>query len=431
MARIDNLTNYLTDVASAIKTKKGDSTPILASNFDTEIANLPSGGVTSLEAKDVNFYDYDGTITNSYTKNEFLALSSMPDNPTHTGLTAQGWNWTLSDAQTYVTNNGALEIGQMYVTDDNKTRLYVSIVGLNRTPYVGLAINGSAIVNWGDESTSTITGTSTTQIVSVNHTYANEGDYVITIYSETNYLLQGYNDYTSTYYGGVTSGLINSNNAYTYHLNKVELASNVTVEARAFRNCRNLKSITIPSSLTTLGGYVIQYCENLKYLTIPTGITSFQQHCLDNNYLEAISFPKQTTYFGTYAVSSNASIKRLTLPSATSRYCVYYLGSLYKLIIPYGLTSISRDFCQYNDSLSEVKIPNTVTSMGNSCFYNNYNLKVVDCSTFSSVPTGGTAMFANAHTDLKIIVPDSLYETWKTTSNWSTYASNIVKASDV
>lgn len=44
MARTNNLTNFLTDVASAIKTKKGDSTPIPASNFDTEITNLPSGG---------------------------------------------------------------------------------------------------------------------------------------------------------------------------------------------------------------------------------------------------------------------------------------------------------------------------------------------------------------------------------------------------
>lgn len=43
MARTDNLTNYLTDVATAIKTKKGDNTPIKASEFDTEIANLPTG----------------------------------------------------------------------------------------------------------------------------------------------------------------------------------------------------------------------------------------------------------------------------------------------------------------------------------------------------------------------------------------------------
>ena len=44
MARIDNLTNFLTDVASAIKTKKGSQTNIPASSFDTEILSLPSGG---------------------------------------------------------------------------------------------------------------------------------------------------------------------------------------------------------------------------------------------------------------------------------------------------------------------------------------------------------------------------------------------------
>ena len=43
MARTDTLINFLTDVAAAIKAKKGDSKPILAANFDTEIANLPSG----------------------------------------------------------------------------------------------------------------------------------------------------------------------------------------------------------------------------------------------------------------------------------------------------------------------------------------------------------------------------------------------------
>ena len=44
MARTNNLTDFLTDVADAIKNKKGDDTPILASEFDTEITNLPSGG---------------------------------------------------------------------------------------------------------------------------------------------------------------------------------------------------------------------------------------------------------------------------------------------------------------------------------------------------------------------------------------------------
>ena len=48
MARTDTLINFLTDVAAAIKAKKGDSTSIPAADFDTEIANLPSGDDTML-----------------------------------------------------------------------------------------------------------------------------------------------------------------------------------------------------------------------------------------------------------------------------------------------------------------------------------------------------------------------------------------------
>lgn len=44
MARTNNLTNFLSDVADAIREKKGTSEAIQASDFDTEIANLPSGG---------------------------------------------------------------------------------------------------------------------------------------------------------------------------------------------------------------------------------------------------------------------------------------------------------------------------------------------------------------------------------------------------
>lgn len=44
MARTDNLTNFLTDVANAIRNKKGTSELIQASNFDTEIESIQSGG---------------------------------------------------------------------------------------------------------------------------------------------------------------------------------------------------------------------------------------------------------------------------------------------------------------------------------------------------------------------------------------------------
>lgn len=72
MARTDSLGNYLTDVATAIKEKKGDSTPILASDFDTEIANLPSGGgktetLAQLNEKANELVAYYRSIPSTYT----------------------------------------------------------------------------------------------------------------------------------------------------------------------------------------------------------------------------------------------------------------------------------------------------------------------------------------------------------------------------
>ena len=52
MARTNNLTNFLTDVAGAIKEKKGSEVNIPAANFDTEIRNLPSQG--TYEEKTIN-----------------------------------------------------------------------------------------------------------------------------------------------------------------------------------------------------------------------------------------------------------------------------------------------------------------------------------------------------------------------------------------
>lgn len=44
MARTDTLGNFLTDVATAIRNKKGTTDTIVASNFDTEIESIESGG---------------------------------------------------------------------------------------------------------------------------------------------------------------------------------------------------------------------------------------------------------------------------------------------------------------------------------------------------------------------------------------------------
>ena len=81
MARTNNLTNFLTDVASAIKTKTGDSSLIPASQFDTKIAGITTGKLSNEEYTKAN-NDLDNILSgnenvlpNTYQEVEYLEAS--------------------------------------------------------------------------------------------------------------------------------------------------------------------------------------------------------------------------------------------------------------------------------------------------------------------------------------------------------------------
>lgn len=63
MARIDNLTNFLTDVAGAIKTKLGDQTNIPASEFDNKIASIPTQGTYQSKSLEITQNNSTNQIT--------------------------------------------------------------------------------------------------------------------------------------------------------------------------------------------------------------------------------------------------------------------------------------------------------------------------------------------------------------------------------
>ena len=417
------------------------------------------GGSTAIEEKDVNFYDYDGTLTNSYTKDEFANLSALPSNPSHEGLTAQGWNWELAEAKTYVATYGGLDIGQIYVTDDNSTRIYIELFENALSPRVGFAINGTATIDWGDGNTENVTGSSTTYPSSYQHTYASAGKYAIKITSDTQIYIIGYDgnkNYSKFIWNNGSSS--DDNMIYSGAVDKIELGSNVIIGKNAFASMRNLKTINIPNNSQTLGEYAFRGCASLKQINLPKNATIGQQ-CFNMCYsIKHICFPNTITTITTLSCSGTNELKRIYIPSSVTTINSSAFSSAYctKIIIPNSVTSIGNsafannldireiklgenitnlgsEMFRYNYGLTKVVMPKNITELKEYTFNNCYALCIVDFSKAESIPTlaNTSNVFYNNNSALKIIVPDSLYEEWKTTANWSSYASKIVKASEV
>lgn len=365
------------------------------------------GGITPAPAKDVNFIDYDGTILYSYTAQEAQALSALPANPSHDRLTAQGWNWTLAQIKSQLTNvGGTVWVGQMYVTQSGATEIDVVFPDAARLdPILTIAVNGTITVDWGDNTTpDTVTGTSLTTRQAVPHSYASTGSYMISISAVTgSYAFYGDSSY-QLLRKNTTS---NENKVYASCVKFIRIGAGITsIKNNAFYQCFGLFGITIPNSVTSIGS-AFYYCYCLTYITIPNSVTSIDGSMANACYgLCGLSLPGTATAIG-----------------ANSFYNCYSLTSI---TIPSGVMSIGNLAFSSCQSLNSVRIPSGVTSIGNSAFGSCYGIAEYHLKP-TTPPTLGTTVFSNIVSDCVIYVPysadHSVLNAYKTDTNWGAYAS--------
>ena len=409
------------------------------------------GSAVSVSPKDVNFYDYDGTLLHSYTVEEAQALTELPELPTQPGLICQEWNYDLETIKAY---NRALNVGATYITDDGKTRLYITIAAEGRMTvplYFNQSVANGVTIDWGDGSaTETLSGTGDKN---TSHTYASIGDYVISLEVADECTLELGRKNTGYFVLGQASN--NSGKVYTNMLKKVELGRGVTsITATFFQNYSSFASITIPNSVTSIIGYAFAGCSSLASINIPNSITSITGYLFQNcSSLRVVSIPNSVTSIIDFAFCGCTSLTSINIPNSVTSINVYAFQnctaltsvimsngvtsigatafqSCFSLIfinIPNGVTSIGAGTFQNCYPLASISIPNSVTSIGANAFTSCYCMAFYDFTTHTSVPTlANTNAFSGIPSDCKIRVPASLYDEWKAATNWSTYASKIV-----
>ena len=123
----------------------------------------------------------------------------------------------------------------------------------------------------------------------------------------------------------------------------------VSISDYAFYNCSGLTSVTIPSSVTTIGCSTFSGCKSLTNITIPNSVTSIRKyafyHC---SGLTSVTIPSSVTSIGNSAFDGCKGLTSITIPNS--------------------VTSIDIDAFHGCSSLTSITIPNSVTTIGDEAF---------------------------------------------------------------
>ena len=167
----------------------------------------------------------------------------------------------------------------------------------------------------------------------------------------------------------------------------------------------HIKSVNIPTTVTSLSSQCFSGCSSLIEITIPDSVTSIGNTCFKNcSSLTGITIPN-----GVISLSSQ---------------CFYGCSSLTGITIPESVTSL-RDWCfSICSSLKEITIPDAVTSIEMYCFYLCRSLTSVTCKATTPPNLGATAFYSNPST-MVIYVPAESVDAYKSATNWSKYADKI------
>ncbi len=384
------------------------------------------GGTAQIEEKDVTFIDYDGTILHSYSFEEAEVLTEMPPLPEQEGLTCQGWNGYLPDIKVYAARRQKVYVGAMYITDDGKTRVYITLLPNTLSPQVRFATTGTVLIDWGDGSTTTVTGTSQTSAKTAAHEYASAGDYIITYEVQNGgmYLLGSSSSGAYLMY----SSDANLRRSYQATVRKIELGANTYCNANySLGYFGKMETITLPSGLTSLGAGILNYCYSLKSLVVPKTVLS--DIAIRNSWsLQRISLSKGIIGIGDNGFRDSA-LTYILFPDGFESIGPYafFTTPLKNVVIPESVDTIDAFAFSACYLMETVVISNGACVIAADAFSNCYTVLYFDFTRCTSVPTLESAdAFDNVSPLCEFRVPAALYDEWVAATNWSAFAEQII-----
>ena len=165
----------------------------------------------------------------------------------------------------------------------------------------------------------------------------------------------------------------------------------------AFQGCLGLSSVTIPNSVTSIGDYAFGDCSKLSSVHI-SDIAAWCQISFGNTSANPLIYAHNLYLNGDIVTD-------LVIPNSVTSigdYAFYNCTSLTSVTIPNGVTSIGNRAFIYCSGLSSVTIPSSVTAIGKYAFMACNNLYDVYCYA-TTPPTADQSSFTNYNAFLHVL----------------------------
>ena len=178
----------------------------------------------------------------------------------------------------------------------------------------------------------------------------------------------------------------------------------------AFSGCSSLESVAIPSGITLIPEKLFFNCKKLSSVTLPGGLTEIGTAAFSGcAALTSLNIPMSVTAIGNNAFMSCLALKTITIPKNVQmigNYAFSGCAALENVKLNEGLQTIGDYAFQSCEKLKAIAIPGSVQTIGESAFYYCEDLKTL---TFGEgVISIGSSAFSGCESLLSVVLPDSL-----------------------
>ena len=196
-----------------------------------------------------------------------------------------------------------------------------------------------------------------------------------------------------------------------FSLKSVTLPKNITeIYNGMFRYCTSLTSITLPETVTVIRQSAFYGCSKLSNINLPSSITGIESAAFQNcTSLKTIVFPEEGSISMGGRTFQGSGLTSITLPcvKGIGTYCFYNCEKLISVDLSNSpmtsLPAYAFDGCK---SLKEIKLPESLISLGSSCFSNCSSLKSITLP--NSVTTIGSSCFRDCTALETIAIPNGV-----------------------